>query len=493
VYTKTAGQVYNSIIYDNYPENNEYDGTGIYYRFTCTFPLYTGDGNISNAPLFVSADNNIFHHQAGSPCINAGSNALTNDIGDIDGTDRVISTVDMGCYEYVPEHFSSASNYYAAPNGENHYPYTTPAWAAHNLQDAINAAQPGDTVHVAPGTYSSSFKFIRGLKNRIGLYKAVTVLAESTDPADTMVYGETECLTGSFGSNVVRCAHLTNGAVLAGVTLRNGCTRDFGSLTYEQSGSGAFLDFGGVLSNCISAYNSASRWGGGALCYFGGVVSHCILLDNSAQFGAGVRCYFGGLVENCIVSGNNGYRGAGAQVQNKGTVRNCLITYNQSTDKGGGIYCYKDGVFENCTVSSNAASVQGGGIYCDSGGTNINMILYYNAAPDGANYYNDDDQAYYMYSCTTPALSGLNNGPGNISGKPLFEDIADENYRLSSFSDCIDAGTNMPWMAGAHDLDDNSRIHDDIVDMGAYEFIPEPVGVWVLLLIPAMLRKMNYH
>ena len=148
VYAQEEGTIYNSIVYFNQRDNFEIDGTGIYVRSSCSRWILPAYGNITNAPLFVNSENDVFQHSPRSPCIDAGSNALTNDTGDIDGTDRVIYTVDMGCYEFIPEHQSSALHYYVSPGGNNQYPYTTPEWAAHNIQDAINTAQAGDTVHV---------------------------------------------------------------------------------------------------------------------------------------------------------------------------------------------------------------------------------------------------------------------------------------------------------------------------------------------------------
>lgn len=70
-----------------------------------------GSGNISSDPLFVGAPN--YRLQAGSPCVNAGSNALwpgvfgnplapytlaAMDI-DLDWLPRLVGTIDMGCYE----------------------------------------------------------------------------------------------------------------------------------------------------------------------------------------------------------------------------------------------------------------------------------------------------------------------------------------------------------------------------------------------------------
>ena len=67
--------------------------------------------------------------------------------------------------------------------------------------------------------------------------------------------------------------------------------------------------------------------------------------------------------------------------------------------------------------------------------------------------------------CTTP----LPSGSGNIDADPLFADVENENYRLTEFSPCINAGDNsvISWQL---DLDNNLRIYDGIVDIGCYEW-----------------------
>jgi hypothetical protein len=63
---------------------------------------YTGTGSTTNDPLFVSASD--FRLQAGSPCINTGTNgAWVIGKRDLDGNPRIWpldGTVDMGAYEY---------------------------------------------------------------------------------------------------------------------------------------------------------------------------------------------------------------------------------------------------------------------------------------------------------------------------------------------------------------------------------------------------------
>jgi len=76
----------------------------------------------------------------------------------------------------------------------------------------------------------------------------------------------------------------------------------------------------------------------------------------------------------------------------------------------------------------------------------------------------------------------LTNGVCNICDNPLFVSSINNNWRLQPTSPCINAGTNayapLPW-----DLDGSPRIIGGRVDMGAYELIPEPMGIWIIGLL----------
>jgi hypothetical protein len=98
----TLGRTANNcvIYYNTATDGPNYSG-GI-FNYCCTKPDPGGMGNITNEPMFVSTNAGNYRLQAGSPCIDAGTNQQWM-IGatDLDGLARIRGgRVDMGAYEY---------------------------------------------------------------------------------------------------------------------------------------------------------------------------------------------------------------------------------------------------------------------------------------------------------------------------------------------------------------------------------------------------------
>ncbi len=99
----------NCIVYGNTAINQEpNDYYPISMTYSCTTPAKTGEGNITNDPLFVNSAGGNYRLSPRSPCINAGTNFswATNSADarskDLDGRQRVrYGVVDMGTYEHI--------------------------------------------------------------------------------------------------------------------------------------------------------------------------------------------------------------------------------------------------------------------------------------------------------------------------------------------------------------------------------------------------------
>ena len=93
------GSMNNCIAYFNLASGGgeNYSGTAINY--SCTTPMPPGEGNFTNAPLFLDVEENP-QLQPGSPCINAGKDPPP-DVLDLAGLSRVVGgTADVGAYEF---------------------------------------------------------------------------------------------------------------------------------------------------------------------------------------------------------------------------------------------------------------------------------------------------------------------------------------------------------------------------------------------------------
>lgn len=371
---------------------------------------------------------------------------------------------------------------YADASGANPvYPFTSWSTAATSLQQAVDACLDGGVVSVAPGVYRASSA---DASNVVRITRNLRVQG-SGDQATTILEGDL--------NQGVRCVYMSDG-LLTGVTLTRGKPPS------GTDGGGAYMDRGGILSNClVQGCNAPMQSGGGAYVNGGGRIYDCRFASNSASSGGGVYLNYDyiatGRVAGCTFYGNSSANmGGGAYMNFAGELERCRVISNGSASGGGGIYISQKGVvrntllagnsaqtgggvgfsyateLENCTVVGNVASNRGGGLDVTIGTTAKirNCIVWDNVAPaNPASSYSND----VSYSCLNTPFPGL----GNQTNQPRFVHAAEGDYHLSFGSPAANAGV-MTASLSAWDLDGHARVVDDVIDLGAYELDPLPAS-----------------
>ncbi len=282
-------------------------------------------------------------------------------------------------------------------------PYTNWPTAATNIQDAIDAAAPGDQILVTNGVYQSGGRVFYGsLTNRVVIDKAVLIQSVN-GPLVTTIKGYRVPGTTN-GNSAVRCVYLTNGASLSGFTLTNGATRNAGDAQLEQSGGGAWCESGsGPVTNCIVTGNAANYRGGGVYSgsYGGSLFTVSTFTGNTAGYGAGA---YGSALTNCIVANNIAWQDGGGTMECN--ARNCTYAGNTALYSGGGDY---GSTLVDCTLTGNSAPFGGG----ESASVVFTSTLAGNSAinPDSSPGTGGGAYSGTLYHCTlTGNSAGLGGG-----------------------------------------------------------------------------------
>ncbi|UCF44105.1 MAG: DUF4982 domain-containing protein [Planctomycetota bacterium] len=215
--------------------------------------------------------------------------------------------------------------------------------------------------------------------------------------------------------------------------------------------------------------------------------------DNSYHVVTGSGTEPNAVLDGFIITAGNA-NGSGADANGGGmyndtgspTVTNCMFSNNLAYC-GGGMCNYSNSspTVTNCTFSGNSATSSGGGIMnnLNSKPTVTNCIVWGNS-PDQIDDY---DYPSSSSAVTYSDVQGGWSGTGNIDADPCFVNAVGGDFRLGTYSPCVDAGNNAA-VGVSTDLDGNPRFVDDtgvadtgsgtapIVDMGAYERQVQPVG-----------------
>jgi len=351
---------------------------------------------------------------------------------------------------------------------ERHVPGQYPT-----IQAGVDAAEEGDEVVIAPGTY-------RGDGNHDVNPHGKTITIRSINPEDpltvaaTVVDGE----GGPYYGFLFDYDWTNNQPIVSGVTVTR---MGKAGVRCGSPMSGRF-----VISRCRIVENGIGFSG----FVLDGTMSRCTISGN-----AGLGVAIDGLAEGsltidgCII-GENG--GGGLDVRDGwATISSSLIVNNHAVDGGGlNTHGWSGVSLINCTITGNTATSKGGGVFCGwyfVGGNVqlVNCIVCGNTASQGTQIAVVNGKVTLEYSDVCGGATAVYVGPsepegptpwvswgdGNIDVDPSFLD----GYHLAADSPCMDAGSNtLVPSTLVTDMDGEPRITNGggglIVDIGADEF-----------------------
>ena len=380
------------------------------------------------------------------------------------------------------------------------------------IQAGIDAAAHGDTILVAPGTYTGP-----GNRDITFSGKAIRLVSEN-GPADTIIDCEYTGRGVRFDSGESRISVIEGFTITRGSVVNDPDNNEGGCIFCSGSSP--------TISGCILSSGQAVE-GAGFFSENGSpLIDSCIIENNlNASVGAGISIRGGApwLVRsvirgNSVTSGGDSVFGGGVFVlDSDATLTECIVSENTATDGtgshsfGAGLYIQLAGYYRttltNCLIESNSAlhvvsgnGGYGGGLFCGHGPVSVNSCTFTGntAETNGGSIYAEGGSDVQLLHCiswgNTPEgvhgatsvrysdIQGGYAGAGNIDADPLFTGGPDGNYYLSRIdsgqaadSPCIDEGaessasTCYPIPDGERCMNDLTTYTDEVTDPGTLD------------------------
>jgi parallel beta-helix repeat protein len=403
--------------------------------------LNAGQNDIIVDPKVADISYGNIHLRSDSPCVDTGSDgSVQTGWKDIDGQNRIQSAhVDIGADEY---------------DGSSPVPYTPLTVRVSTLGDDLN---DGSRWSSAKKTIQSAIDAVSGTGGEVWVaagryYERITVLPS------VYLYG------GFNGTEILKSARnwnanksIVDANALGSVVTANKCGFDVSCID------------GFVLQNGKSAF------GGGIYC---GSASPLILnntiINNIASYeGGGINCRSSVTTANNYITGNSAQNGAGFYCSSaRPTVSNNMIIGNSAIQNGGGIQLdnCKGGNLTNNTIAGNTA-VYGAGVFCNFYATSAisNNLIAHNQSGIHADTTSTLTLNNNCVWNATNNYVGLSRPYSDIVVEPKVVDRFSGDFHLTPGSPCINAGSNNAKCIQQADIDGETRITWNKIDIGADE------------------------
>jgi len=300
------------------------------------------------------------------------------------------------------------------------------------IQAAVDAAQPGDTVLIAPGVH-------RGSGNRDVRFHGKDLVVRSEDGAQSCAIDCEGTLDVPYRAFVFDSGE-TRAAKLVGLTITRGSTLPGAIADPFNGGAVLIRDASPTIEDCVFSGNNAGCWGGAV--YVSGTLAEpeirrCMFIDNvSADDGGGFFSW----------------------ANARPTIVDSVFLRNRAAVQGGAIADFGSRLtLDGVTIVGNQAPF-GSGVRSFGMSTMTSSIVWGNTG--------DLDQVLGAVEVSYSDIEGGFVGVGNIDSDPLFRA---DGYHLSRFSLCIDAGAAPAGARARRDVDRQLRVTGARMDMGADE------------------------